>query len=70
MTARFQLLIHADGRAVLATTEKLTDQQIKTLQGLFADWTTAQPAEALIVGECDVIRVTDVQLALDPAEAR
>lgn len=68
--ARFTLLILPDGRAVLTTPDKLTDEQVKTLQGVFKDWSTAQPSEALIVGECEVVHVTDVALEPEPAGSR
>lgn len=67
--ARFTLAILPDGRALISSPDKLTDQQVKLLREVFATWSTAQPAEALIVGECDVIRVADVQLELEPVGA-
>lgn len=67
---RFTLAIDTAGRAVLATAEKLTDAQIVALRAAFAAWQAGDPPEALIVGDCEVLRVTDVTLDLEPAGAR
>lgn len=62
---RFTLAIDQAGRAILATPDQLTAVQIAELQAAFRRWDVAQPREALIVGECDVVRVLDVELIVD-----
>lgn len=62
---RFTLAIDQAGRAILATPDQLTAVQIAELQAAFRRWDVAQPPEALIVGECDVVRVLDVELIVD-----
>lgn len=64
---RFTLAIDQAGRAILATPDKLDDDAVRALQAAFKRWDTAQPPEALIVGECDVVRVLDVDLIVDTA---
>jgi hypothetical protein len=60
---RFTLVVQPDGHAILATSEALDDDQTERLRASIADWRT-RVASTLIVPECEVVQVVDVELDL------
>lgn len=66
--AKFQLLVDAEGRAILAGLEPVSAERGQAIKAAFAKWREAQPPEVLIAGETELIRVTDIELALDEAK--
>lgn len=66
---RFTLLVVPDGRAILTTPDRLSDAAVDAALAAFVEWRDGR-APALLIHECDVVQVTDLQLDLvEPAAA-
>ena len=62
----FTLLVIPGGRAMLTTTEKLSDAEIARCQQIARDWKNgAWPL--VIVDDVDVVQVSEIDLDLTPA---
>lgn len=66
MTA-FTLVVRPDGKAVLTTTEKLTDRARGNLLETIGRWEAGQ-YPIVVIPECDVVQVAEVELDLEAAE--
>lgn len=64
--ARFTLVVRPDGKAVLTCSERLTDGQAQAIQAAVGEWTHRDGPDVLVVPECEVIRVVDLELAIGP----
>lgn len=60
---KLQLVITPDGRSLLTTPEQLSSEQGHALLEAFARW--RQGHETLLLANCEVVRVLDIDL--DPA---
>lgn len=61
--ARFTLVIRPDGQAILTCQERLPDSVVNELQVALGEWKAAE-APVLVIGECDVVQVVDLELEL------
>lgn len=62
--ATLTLIVVPDGRAVLTTPERLTDKARYELAEVIAGWREGK-WPVLIIPDCDVIQVADVDIDLD-----
>lgn len=58
---RFQLIVRPDGRAVLATPQRLTEAEQLVLREAVKGW---ESGHLLVLTETDVVRVVDVDIEL------
>ncbi len=63
MTA-FTVLVVPDGRTLLTTTERLTDQMMTVLREAIALW---DAEHLLVLGDCEVVQVAAIDIDLDVA---
>jgi len=58
----FTLVVRPDGRAILTTPDGIPPQAALDVQQAIADW-KAGLVDPLIIADCDVVQVVDVDLA-------
>lgn len=64
---RFTLLVRPDGHAMLTTSEKLDEAIAKALFAAIESW---KSGEVLILEECDVVQIRELELRLDISAAQ
>ncbi len=62
--ARFTLVVRPDGKAILASRERLTDSAKAELVAQLRAWEEG-PWPIAIVDGCDVVSVSEIEIALD-----
>lgn len=68
--ARFTLVIRPDGKAILTCQDRIPDSSLVGLQAAIGEWKAAGDAPVLVITECDVVQVVDLDLELgEPVEA-
>lgn len=67
--ARFTLLVVPDGRAVLTTTERLTDRERHELGEVLTGWENGQ-WPIVVLSDCETVQVAAIDIDLEaPAAA-
>lgn len=66
--ARFTLVVRPDGQALLTTRERLSAEVTKQLGEVLDGWSEGRYPIA-VVGECDVVRVEDLDIELERTPA-
>jgi hypothetical protein len=62
--ARFTLVIRPDGQAILTCQDRLPDSILPELRAAIGEWKTGA-SPVLVIAECDVVQVVDLDLELD-----
>lgn len=62
--ARFTLVIRPDGRAILTCQDRLPESVLPGLSAAIGEWKAADDAPVLVVTECDVVQIVDLDLEL------
>lgn len=66
--SRFTLLVVPGGRAILTTTEQLSDQSILGLRDIVKGWKDGE-WPVLTIPDCEVVQVSEIDLDLEPVPA-
>lgn len=64
---RFTLVVRPDGRAVLATRERLSVQEAAELGRQLRGWEDGDRLTIAVIAECDVVQVSELDLELEAA---
>ncbi|MES2210939.1 MAG: hypothetical protein V4515_12275 [Chloroflexota bacterium] len=64
---RFQLVVRPDGRALLTTTEKLSEQMVAHLREHLRGWEAGE-YPIVVIPECSVVQVAEIEIDLESAE--
>ena len=62
--ARFTLVVRPDGKALLTSTDPITDREAHEIRAAVAEWTHVDGPDVLAIGEVDVVQVVDLELDL------
>lgn len=66
MTA-FRLVVRPDGQAILTTTEPLSRPMVELLARQLADWADRTFPGVVVIPDCDVVQIRELELALEPS---
>ena len=66
--ARFTLVIRPDGKAILTCQDRLPDSVLPGLRAAIGEWKAADDAPVLVVTECDVVQVVDIEIDLESGQ--
>lgn len=64
--ARFTLVVRPDGKAVLVCNEPLNDRQASEIHAAVGEWTHVGGPDVLVLPECDVVQVVDLEIGFGP----
>ncbi len=48
----FLLILYPDGRLILTTSDKLSDEEFDQIQAVMTDWVESSDSKPLIIGDC------------------
>lgn len=62
---RFSLVVMPNGKAVLTTREALSPRYADQIRQAYDAWSASDGAKTLIIVDCDVVQVVDIELDID-----
>jgi len=62
--ARWTLVIRPDGKALLTCQDRIPDSHLAQITAAVGEWKAAIDAPVLVIAECDVVQVVDMEFDL------
>lgn len=63
--SRFTLVVRPDGKALLTTTNEITDRLAAEVKAAVAEWSHVDGPDVLVIGQVDVVQVTEIEINLE-----